>query len=986
MCAVSDPLVTSVLRSYAELSAVPTSGEAGLVVAGRDDLQTLPVAPGEWPEMGIVPRSSTIGSAAFEATRPIPQPASFPVPVSPRVERLARLDALHADDQLLRHGWMLIVGTTDIDGRPQRVLQPLLSRPVHVQAKSLAARAIGSLAEGGSAARYRLHGVGEAEMSALIQDPEQRARYLEHAQFGNGGLQMHRVNEQVIERMPYLTSWVHGASTAAGIRAQRVLPPDEDPYDWIDRPGLVAIATHCLYLARRINTVSLQTSLTTWAARDGIAATAMAAVLRPQPSPGAARPDAAGTAVESPMLLTPSQAEVVRHSRDATVTVVSGPPGSGKTHTVCAVAMDAVARGQSVLIATQSRHAADVVTELLQRTPGPEPVRFGDGAGMAALIDELAERQTHPIDAAEVRRLDDDVALARAEVDALRGGIVRDLRTQADALDAGRWQDALPSFAAAAPRVFDHDSDIERLQTLVEQVAEDRRSAAAGGGGLMARWRARRRRRELRDLTGAITDDLDRVGLAIRAAAAGRAAATLAANGGLRIGDRWNRLDAAEQRLRDALGRRLRARPFEASNLDGHARAALGQLLTALRAGRGRRRELLAELHASQLTAAAPLWIGTLADIEDVLPASAGLFDVVVLDEASQIEQPRAAPALLRGRRAVVVGDPHQLRHVSFRSDADVDDALARHGLSDRRGLLDTRRVSAFDLAASAAPIDQLRDHFRSVPHLIEFSIRRFYRDRIDVMTRHPSNETFDAIDVVRSAQGDELHDEVSTTVALVRDLLERGERSVGVVSPFRAQADALESALVASFTTDEIERMSLRVGTVHAFQGGERDVVITALGLRATDPAGRRRFAEDANLFNVMVTRARRRMVVVTSLPLDDPGLVGEYLRYGEAALPPVDPDGSTDGWAADLAAELRRNGAVVRTQYPVGPWRLDLVVGDGDRCRYLECAVDPAGPEAHIERHLTLMRLGWQIVDAYPSAWDGDVVRAALDLRDAV
>ena len=73
-----------------------------------------------------------------------------------------------------------------------------------------------------------------------------------------------------------------------------------------------------------------------------------------------------------------------------------------------------------------------------------------------------------------------------------------------------------------------------------------------------------------------------------------------------------------------------------------------------------------------------------------------------------------------------------------------------------------------------------------------------------------------------------------------------------------------------------------------------------------------------------------------------------------------------------------------MVRTEYPVGPWRLDLVVGDGEHCRYLECAVDPAGPDAHIERHLTLMRLGWQIVDAYPSAWDGDAVRAALDLRD--
>jgi len=134
-----------------------------------------------------------------------------------------------------------------------------------------------------------------------------------------------------------------------------------------------------------------------------------------------------------------------------------------------------------------------------------------------------------------------------------------------------------------------------------------------------------------------------------------------------------------------------------------------------------------------------------------------------------------------------------------------------------------------------------------------------------------------------------------------------------------------------------------------------------------------------------VMVTRARRRMVVVTSLGLDESGLVGEYLRHGEAALAPVDSDRDLSGWTAELAEELRRNGAHVRTAYPVGPWRLDLVVGDGAESRYLECGVDPAGPVAHVERHLTLRRLGWTIVDAYPSIWDGDAVRAALELRDA-
>src|SRR5205814_2962584 len=104
--------------------------------------------------------------------------------------------------------------------------------------------------------------------------------------------------------------------------------------------------------------------------------------------------------------------------------------------------------------------------------------------------------------------------------------------------------------------------------------------------------------------------------------------------------------------------------------------AALAALATALRSGRSARGVQLSRLRDDSLTDALPLWVGTLADIDDLLPPLEGLFDLVILDEASSIEQPLAAPALLRSRRAVIVGDPQQLRHASFLADTDVDNAL----------------------------------------------------------------------------------------------------------------------------------------------------------------------------------------------------------------------------------------------------------------------------------------------------------------------
>ncbi|MGW5670555.1 AAA domain-containing protein, partial [Micromonospora sp. NPDC003776] len=367
------------------------------------------------------------------------------------------------------------------------------------------------------------------------------------------------------------------------------------------------------------------------------------------------------------------------------------------------------------------------------------------------------------------------------------------------------------------------------------------------------------------------------------------------------------------------------------------------------------------------------------------LPPVAGMFDLVVLDEAAHIDQLRAAPVLARARRALVAGDPRQLRFVSFVSDVDIDATLRRHGLDRYGDRLDVRRSSAFDVAAGAAPVSWLGEHHRSVPHLIQFSARRFYGDRLELVTRHPRNERADVIDVL-TVDGATVVDGVNQSeVAAVLDLVRRlaadpPAAGTAVVSPFRAQADALEAGLLAAFDVDEIERLGLRSGTVHAFQGSEADVVVASLGLVDADPPSRHRFVADANLFNVLVTRARRRLTVVTSLRSTD-GLVGDYLAY--AGRPPAAPDAEpVTGWTADLAEELRRLGLPVRPGYPVGRWRVDLCVGaDADAVGVL-CAVHPDGPAAHVERQRTLLRAGWRLYDVFPSRWAGDPIRAALDL----
>jgi hypothetical protein len=310
-------------------------------------------------------------------------------------------------------------------------------------------------------------------------------------------------------------------------------------------------------------------------------------------------------------------------------------------------------------------------------------------------------------------------------------------------------------------------------------------------------------------------------------------------------------------------------------------------------------------------------------------------------------------------------------------SDQRLEAALGEMGLSESRSVLDVRRVTAFDLAAAVGRPIQLREHFRSEPHLIGFSLGRFYHDQVAVMTTSPATETTDCIDVVSVPVPG-----VEEVAELVETLAADGGVDLGVITPFREHAEALEDLLGRRFDAEEIRRMRLRVGTVHGFQGAERDVVVIATGLAEQDPPGRRRFVEDPHLFNVMITRARHRCIVATSPGAEGTGLLSDYLRWAERGPQPAPDRPAEDAWTIALAEGLAAAGLAVRTGYSVGPFTLDLLVGGASDAMAVETRVHPLGPAEHVRRRTTLAQLGWRLRDAYPSRWGGDAATAAVEL----
>lgn len=947
----------AVLRAFADL--VPSSAPATLDVAGGEPMAWLGRAA------SLDPAAMAAGGGTYGT-----------VQRTPAIDRLMAADALHAEERILRLGWVLLRGQV-ADGFRRRVVRvPLVQVPVRLTP--------------GRRGHAAIHPAGDAELAVPVDDGEVLARLEATAHYGavapGPAVRIADAEPAWPAPPPSLHDWIRAAAAAAGLPLVAVLDPADglDPTEQVDAPDGVDpasgwVTAHVgtvLFVARdqRPLGVGVADTLRSLAEVPGAERTALAAAygmggveLEPDAGP-----------LRSPMALSAPQRTIVERARHEALVVVSGPPGSGKSHVLAAVAVDAVDRGSSVLVATRSPHAADVLGRLLARQPGPAPVLFGDALQRDAVRRELADGLALGASPADLVRLTGVVDAAAAEVADTEAVVAAALMREASAARAPSWDPLVPDLAHEAPGAFVPDADLADL------AAVGARTLPAPGAGMVARWRARRAERRWRRALGAGPDlPAARLHTALRAAVDRRAVAELTTRGGTALGAVHDRLVVADAALADAVGALVDARARAESRRKGPGRTAAAGLATALLSGRRRRRQLLAQLDGPALVAALPLWIGTLRDVDDLLPAVAGLFDLVLLDEASQIDQPVAAGALLRGTRAVVVGDPRQLRHVSFLADADVAATLARHGLAALADRLDVRRASLFDLAAGRAPVTWLDEHHRSVPHLIGFSARHFYGDRLRIATRHPATEATDAIDVVVVEPGAE----VAAAVAEVERLAAGGACDIGILSPFRAVAEQAEAALVARFTPEEVTALGLRVGTAHAFQGGEHDHVVIALGLALTDPANRRRFVEDPNLFNVMVTRARRHLVVVTAVapPADrarPEGLLEAYLVEADAPPAPHPGGDPATRWVASLATELIRNGVAARPAYPVGRWVVDIVAGAGERAAALDCTPHVDGPNAHLDRHRALCRAGWLTLDAWPTRWDGDAARAALDL----
>jgi superfamily I DNA and/or RNA helicase len=342
------------------------------------------------------------------------------------------------------------------------------------------------------------------------------------------------------------------------------------------------------------------------------------------------------------------------------------------------------------------------------------------------------------------------------------------------------------------------------------------------------------------------------------------------------------------------------------------------------------------EVYSKFILTLFPCWLLSPENVSNLLPLTKNLFDVVIFDEASQVFIESTIPTIYRGKSIVVAGDDKQLRPSAtfmkryLGADPDTIDDYSVQAALEVDSLL--------DLAVSRYESSNLTYHYRSKhQELIDFSNYAFYNGNLQVSPNISKNRYSRPIEryKVRGRWIDRKNtEEAKQIVEILKNIFatRKNNESIGIITFNSDQqshiADIIDKAAAKdpAFRSDILkethriengEDTSLFIKNLENVQGDERDIIIFSIGY-APNEAGKlyTNFGSlsqegGENRLNVAITRAKSKIVIVTSIEPEElkvdnsknigPRLLQKYLMFTRAVSRAEDEE------AAVILSELR-------------------------------------------------------------------------------
>lgn len=244
-------------------------------------------------------------------------------------------------------------------------------------------------------------------------------------------------------------------------------------------------------------------------------------------------------------------------------------------------------------------------------------------------------------------------------------------------------------------------------------------------------------------------------------------------------------------------------------------------------------------------------------------------YDYIIMDEASQVSIDTGALALTCARNAVIVGDTMQLPNVvTDENRLKLDVIMRQYNITDGYDCAKNSFLQSVLGVIKNVPETLLREHYRCHPRIINFCNQKFYGGNLLIMTEDKGEK--DVLTAMRTVKGNHAINhynqrEIDVVMEEVLPVLKDYD-NVGIITPYNNQVDAFNNQLRKGIA-----------GTIHKYQGRENDAIIMSVVDNQITP-----FADDANMLNVAVSRAKKKFcLVLTGNDQEKHGYIMDLLDY---------------------------------------------------------------------------------------------------------
>ena len=613
----------------------------------------------------------------------------------------------------------------------------------------------------------------------------------------------------------------------------------------------------------------------------------------------------------TPLSLSDSQLQVVKNIDNSKFVAVQGPPGTGKSQTIVNLVAHLVANGKTVLVASRMDKAVDVVAERLNDLGASH---MALRAGRLNYQRQLSEELNNLL-AQNNSDLDDDIEdILLVDTKDMKDHLdmLKNMENKSETIIKleKNWHDKLEEVEEQEKILGKKEyikktlkkGEIDMVAGIIKVLEHNMEKA--GFISKIANFTSLGQLKKILNLKdfdvnyetiGKLKQELEFANMewSLR-----KIEADIQKTGNLHmLAEQIRTMKRKQKSLATNILKNKRREALKELLRDENKRRRLKVHAKSLVANRKRlQTNILEEEDFRPLLEAFPCWCVTTYAVSDSLPLKPGMFDVAIIDEASQCDIASCFPILFRAKRAVIVGDDKQLPHLSFLEKAKEQSFLSQYGIPDKYQLMWRFRTnSMFDLADYYSMNSVMLDeHFRSLPPIINFSNHEFYNDRIRVMRKDKPDEN--VLELVEVMDGKVDFDatrnlpEIEALVKRLHEIIIEDERknpdnpvTVGIISPFRAQVEQLKVSVSKVLSDYMIKKHQIEIGTAHTFQGDERDIMMISWAVADNSYTQSLMFMQKANLFNVAITRGRNKVInFVSRNPRELPdGHFRNYVSY---------------------------------------------------------------------------------------------------------